>query len=89
MNNCTKMEEYGWATAVELVEDAANMNVIRKFRNPLDCFELPVHQFKKIFRLDPTLVDKLIIKLEPFMDNRIRSSGLDVESRVNFSTICN
>lgn len=54
----------------------------QQFRQPLDPFELPDHQFVQIYRLKKDMVDNVVNRMEDFLPQK-RVGSIDLSTKVN------
>lgn len=80
----TSLTELMMFNVLGAMEEAEYLNSYRRQMNYReDPFEMSDHKFVQLFRLDKSMVDQLIDRINPYMTNGKISWALDTKDKVN------
>lgn len=84
------MDAIAVLAAIRNLEEAEyrQMDYNRRFFDKYDPFELSDKAFVRLFRLNKSMVDELIDRLDPFLVQPTRASALDSVTKVTYELIC-
>lgn len=82
------MDEIIMLNVLEAMEEAEYLNSYRRQMNQrTSAFELSDHKFVQLFRLDKSMVDEIVDRIDPYMNEKKISWGLDTVDKVtNFQS---